>query len=206
MSGTNRLGPAVSKRRIALAVVGLAQTWASTYLADAERQEGVAAGTLERPRDYERIVTLSKWPEVQVPAVLVIVSGVLEEPSRRGNGELLGVWDVGVFGLVHGRSADDGDLAESIYGAAIRQMMLNQTADLAGITVAGVRQVTESYDDLPVRRGRSVRGALLGFALTVRHHASAGNRLASPPVPPIGDPGPYPTADTVTVTLEKTPN
>lgn len=207
MTDTNRLGPALGKRVLATATLDLVRAYASTYLADAERQHGLTAGRLERPRDYERLVTFSKWPEVHLPAVLCMIPGLAAPPSRRGDGEHFGTWSVALIGIVHGADHDDGDIYESVYGSALRSLVLNQGGRMAGITALGIEQVGEAYDDLPTRRGRSVRGVTVEFEVQVRRHASTGRPLAAPPTPdPIGDPGPYPTADTVTVDLTKTPS
>src|SRR5215472_7746956 len=66
------------------------RTWSSTYIGEMERQYGLAAGTLPRIRAWRTAPSMDKWPEDQLPCVVVQALGTSELPLMGGDGAYTG--------------------------------------------------------------------------------------------------------------------
>jgi len=61
------------------------------YLAETERQHGIAVGTIQRPR---AMVVTERFPEDQLPAVIVESPGTADLPLPDGQGRYMARWEV----------------------------------------------------------------------------------------------------------------
>jgi hypothetical protein len=205
VSGSNILGPLVTMGNVRAACEQLARDYIAPYLGDAARAEGKAPEWIAPPASYRVAREVMKWPESQTPALIVAVPGTNAAPRPRGTGVYAATWAVTFGAIVAGQDDEDTDAQASIYEAAMRAMVLKQGGNMAPLGVERVTWTGSAQDPVPQHDHRYILAASVNFDIEVRDVANSHQGFPEPPEPPLGDPGPYPTADTVDVTLEKTP-
>lgn len=201
-------GDFVDSAQVEASVTALLQTWLSTYLYELERQKGLTEGSLARPRSYN----VESGPGVaflgaeQIPAIMVVSSGLAGKPAREGDGSYRASWIIGVGAVVSARDAQSTRLLAGHYAAAIRMLLLQKRdAQWEGITWED-----EGYDEIGTEEGRSLAGARVLFTLDYRHVATSGTGPVEP-MPHTPESDPYadwpviPDAAHVIVTTERTP-
>lgn len=180
------------------------QTWMATYLGEMERRTGRPGGSLQPPRSYVTVNELVRWPEEQIPAVIIVSPGLADEPARHGDGGYTAGWvvDIGVIVSASSRQATS-ELAK-VYAVAVRAALL-QHRSLGG-RASGVSWVDESYDDLPAEQGRTLAAGLGRFHVRAKDvvNSDAGTANPVPPPDPVIPPGDWPTVreDGVTITTK----
>jgi hypothetical protein len=185
--------------------VALCRKWFSTYLAETERQHGIEAGTLQRIRGWALGPSFDKWPEDQVPGLLIVSPGALERPRHDGAGLYRVRWQLDVGVLCSARTQRLSRQQATLYGAAVRDLFL-QRPSLEGHT-AGLDWLGDSYDDLDYDDTRSLASARNRFAVEVAGVGQTGAGPVTPddPLDPDTDPWPlWPIAETVTVEIDGT--
>lgn len=184
------------------AAIEWAQTWLPDYLADSCRAHGKASDWIAAPRSWEAAEEVTKWPQQQLPAIVPGIPGTAGDPARRGDALYDVTWTVTLGAIVAGIDDNDTELQASIYAAALTQMTLQQAAKLPGLSVASKRWRGLSFDTLPQHEDRRyLLAASVAFEVTLSNAASGKTALTVPSTPPITDPGDWPTADDVSVTL-----
>lgn len=179
------------------------RTWISTYLAEVERQSGLVAGSLQRPRGFVTAPSLDKWPEDQLPALLLISVGMSEPPLKQGDGRFRARWEMGLACVVSARREDESRALAMRYMAALRALFV-QRPSLDG-NAAGTVWLGEQYDQLEYDDARSLTAGLAQFTVEVEDvvSANAGPLRADKPLDPDVDPWPaWATAKVVGVTVE----
>lgn len=159
------------------AVLATLREHAAEYVEEVERQQGREPGALARPRGYIVASQFQRWPEDQLPVVVVISPGFAGPPRRAGDGRIMARWSVGVGVIVssaHREAARDNG---QLYAAAMRALVL-QHEDLGGLA-AGVELQDEDYSDFPFISTRTLMSARVLFSATVDDVTSAG--WGSPP-------------------------
>ncbi len=189
-------GPIVSGHDVESHLVAVFKRWAGTYLAEKERQDGLEAGTLARPRSIGVADSLDKFDEDQLPAIVLVSIGLAERPVKNGDGYYRGRWDVGVACICAARTGEESHASCQRYMAALRTLLI-QRPSLDG-WAAGIDWQGEQYDQLDFDTSRSLDVGLGNFWVEV-----AGISLANagPPTPsdPL-DPDTAPWADWSKVT------
>jgi hypothetical protein len=203
LTSSSSFGPIVSGGDVEQWVLELLRTWLSTYLSEVERQHDLEAGWLQRPRAYVRTGSLDKWPEDQLPAVLVISVGTAEPPIKEGTGAYRARFVIRTGALVSASTEEATHALAQHYGAALHTLLV-QRPSLDG-HAAGTVWMGETYDDLDYDDGRSLSVAIVEFTVEVHDVAiaNAGPLTPSAPLDPDTDPWPLdPTADVVEVVVE----
>jgi hypothetical protein len=199
---TSAIGPIVTGRDVELAALRMLKRWSSTYLAEAERQTGRTVGSLPRVRAWTTAPDFEKWPEDQLPCVLLISPGLAEPPNVRGTGNYRARFSLGIAVIVSAARMDDTAALAKLYCATLRACLL-QHQSLEGFA-AGVTWLDENYDDLPSIDDRSLGAGQAIFAVEVDGISTRWNGPTSPdsePPEPPTDPIPAdPTAERVVVT------
>jgi hypothetical protein len=211
VAGDNREGPLLTINTVRQALkadmLGTAPDgsagWLTYYMADAERAEGVDEGYVQRPRGWQMPSQPTKWPEVQVPTVLIVVANTEGDPRPDGADVYRATYAVELGAVVRGLDDDDTWQQASVYGAALRAYGVKRMLALPGVDVEGVAWSGESYDDVPQVEARSLRMASQAFTVVFNGVVSRTPGLAVVPGSPLGDPGPYPAAQTVAVSINK---
>src|SRR4051812_42745433 len=100
----SQFGRIISDDQVEDAVVDTLRKWTPTYLAEVERQRGLAPGYYQRPVDSSFLLhtDFDKWPEEMLPVVEVISPGVDDDPPRKGAGDYHAHFMIGVIGIVSG--------------------------------------------------------------------------------------------------------
>jgi len=185
------VGPIVSGRDVELAALALLRRWSGTYLAEAERQRGYAPGQLPRIRGWATSSDFEKWPEDQLPCVLLVSPGLAEAPRPDGAGFYRASFSLGFAVIVSTATMEETAIKAKLYCAAHRACLL-QHSSLEGFA-AGVTWVDETYDDLDSIDTRSLGAGQAIFSVEVHGFAARWNGPTTPSEPPDPDTDPLPT-------------
>jgi hypothetical protein len=193
---SSAIGPIVSGRDVELAVLTFLKRWSGTYIAECERQRGRPPGSLPRIRGWTVASEFEKWPEDQLPCVLLVSPGLAEAPTPDGGGFFRAKFTLGLAVIVSTATANDtADLAK-LYCAAMRAAIL-QHQSLEGFA-RGIEWLDENYDDLPSVDTRSLGAGQAIFAVEIDGFARRWNGPTTPGEPPDPDTTPLPTDPTAT--------
>lgn len=177
------------------------QTWLPTYLREVERQTGRDPNTLPAVRSWKPVNIFERWPEDQLPAVLLVSPGLIGTPEKEGDGYYRARWSLGIGVVVSARDAATTNSLAKVYAAAVRATIL-QHQSLGGHS-RGVGWVDEKYDDLPAEKGRTLAAGQNIFWV---EYAQVVSTKGGPiqPVPPDDEPPPedWPTVETADTTIE----
>lgn len=161
--------------------IDVLKRWESTYLSEVERQSGMVAGTLQRARSFVRTISFDKWPEDQLPAVMLVSTGLAEPPKKLGDGAYRKRWLVGV-GVCDEASTQEAARRNMHMRATAMQALLVQRPSLDG-QANGVVLLDDSYDNVPYDDGRTLSGGISLFAVDVENCLSANAGPLLPDVP-----------------------
>jgi hypothetical protein len=184
----------------------LFRRWTGTYLSEVERQHGLAAGFWARPRGFVRVLSFDKWPEDQLPVVMLVSTGVANPPERRGDGVYYARWIMGLGVLCSARSEQETHDMARHYIAAIRALV-SQRPSLEGLA-QGVKWMDESYTPLPYDDSRSLCAGQAIFQVDVDDVTTtlAGPATPDDPLEPDTDPwAVWPTVQTHDETVVNSP-
>lgn len=179
------------------------RTWSGTYLSEVERQHGVEAGTYQRVRQWTVAGAFEKWPEDQLPAIVLVSPGLAERPLKNGEGVYRARWSIGVSCICSAATMAAAHDMAMIFTAAHRTL-LEQKPRLA----EGVRAIDwldERYDDLAFDDTRALYAGQVTTTIEVDSvlNASAGPLTPSEPIQPTTDPYPlWPQVQLVDVDVE----
>jgi hypothetical protein len=183
----------------------LTRTWFSTYLSIVERDEGLVAGVTQRPRSFLVVTSLDKWPEDQLPAVLLVSTGLTESPVMHGEGQYTGRWAIDVTCICSAREEADARAIMHRYIAALELLFL-QRPSLDG-NADGTVWLGATYVTLPYEDTRTLASAQAQFAVQVDNAMSARGGPITPdaPLEPDTDPwADWPVVETTDIEVEQT--
>jgi hypothetical protein len=189
-------GPIVTGGDVEQWVLALLRKWFSTYLAEVERNHGLSGRDLPRPRGWALGPSFDKWPEDQLPGVLVSSQGTLQPPQRDGDGVYRVRWAMEPGIVCSARTQNESHALAMLYGAAIFDLLI-QRPSLDG-HAAGTVWLGETYDDLGYDDSRSLYAVKERFAVDVENVAwgNAGPTTPDEPLDP-DDTQPWPDWPTV---------
>jgi hypothetical protein len=158
-------GPLVTGHDVEQAVLSTLRKWSGTYIAEAEDAHGITRCSLERVRAWVIGPTLDKWPEDQLPAVVIASPGLAPPPRRNGEGYYRATWriELGVVcaARTQARSRELSALYLRAHMAIVAQKQsLESFAD-------GVAWLDESYTQLDYDDVRSLYSGSAVFAIDV---------------------------------------
>jgi hypothetical protein len=207
VSEANVFGKVITGAAVERAIVGFLTdadeitggNWLSTCMGEIERVEGLTE-RVTRPRGVVTSSDFEKWPEDQLPVILVISPGLVRPPERKGRGALTFTWGVGIAGLVGDTTAESSRRMGQVYAAAI-SLAINTHKSLGGF-------------DLDFGDGRTLGAGRCVFEVSVEGARPTGGGPSAPlpepdpfdpSAPDTGtDPGPWPgvTETSIDVTLK----
>jgi hypothetical protein len=161
-------GPLVHGGVVENAVKDALVDWLPTYLREVERQHDRAQGSLPSPRSYQLVSEAddpTRWPEDQIPAIVIMCPGFAEEPYHEGTGFYRARYGVSVAAMVSANTQGATRQLARLYGTALAAALL-QHPSLDGFA-SGLRWVDESYDDIPSETSRSLACVIEGFTVDV---------------------------------------
>jgi len=117
--------------------------WSGTYIAELERQHGLTAGELARVRAWRTSQSYDKWPEDQLPCVIVRSVGIGTVPSTDGAGWHSAEYVMQLDNVVSARTEEQSHKLAMLYAAAHGALVL-QRPSLDG-QADGVRWLADDY-------------------------------------------------------------
>jgi hypothetical protein len=203
-------GPLVAGSDIEDRLQATLQRWLASYLYEIERLHQITPGTLPAPRSWVRSSAIEKFPEDQLPAVMIGSPGLTDAPVADGTGHYMATWRVllGVE-IVAGPNRRALELAR-LYTLALRGAALQQQQDpgVTGPSVVRIDWLDERYDELDTIDDRSVCVGICELGV----QAAEVLRRAGGPLEPLIAPQPpdptsptWPTATQAEITIEKEP-
>lgn len=199
-------GQIITFHQVELAMKNFLQRWLPTYLAEMERQTGRTPGSLPRPVAWSNTTEFTKFPEENLPLVVIVCPSITGTPVKEGNGSYRVAYPVGVAVVVKAggsRPKESVRALAGIYSAAVRAAVL-QHRGLDGFAIT-TNWIDERSDDIPVDARRSLGSGQNVFEVEVRDVVSAhmGTSEPDPPADPLEDPGDWPIATDVAFEIEK---
>jgi hypothetical protein len=204
MSLTNLFGQIVSPHQVEEAVVASLTVWLPDYLGELERIEGYTPGTIALPAGIITASEFEKWPEDQLPLILVMNGGLASKPIRRGNGRYEAEWLVNVAPIVADVDEVQTRRLASAYATACRAAVLQHKGLKSPLHPEGfaafIKWRDEKYVDIPFAETRTLGSGQVIFSVGVEGVTTeqAGPRE---PITPAVDPGPLPAVTGVSVTV-----
>lgn len=198
-------GPIVTGYDVEGWVVDQLKAWSSTYLAEVERQHGIEACSLQRVRGWSLAPTFDKWPEDQLPGVLVVCRGLVPPPLKSGDGKYRAKWAVDVGVICSARTQADSHSLAMLFLAAHAEIVIGKPS--LGGHATGVAWLDEQYDQLVYDDTRSLYTGTATFAIEVPdvRTAATGPTQPDPPEDPCADWPPWPEVETVEIEIDKEP-
>lgn len=145
-------GPLVTGTQVEQAALETLQLWTPEYLAWVARQTDREPGSLIQPRSWTISTDTERWPEEQLPSVMLVSTGLTDEPSRDGKGEYTARFALALAVTVSAKDAASTDALCKLYTAALRAILV-QHQSLGGLADA-VEWVDEQYDVLSDTRNK----------------------------------------------------
>lgn len=143
-------------------VAAFLDRWIDSYLSETERRLDLTPRYYARPKSLNVAFDDEKFPENQLPAILVVVDG-FEDPTRIGGDIYSGwlTWSLVIW--VKGQTEKDAHKFAQTYGAAIRSLVLKRPS-LDG-TVNTTEWEGESYGSFITsgERNRTIAGVAIDF-------------------------------------------
>lgn len=196
MSG---FGTIVSGKVVERAVAASLEIWMDGYLGEMERVDGYDANSIERPRGIVTASEFEKWPEDQLPVIVIISSGIQGKPTRRGDGSYEATWQIAVAPIASDMNSEETRDLASTMGAASRAALTQHKRleselhpDGFGTSMEWVGEVPAS---IPFGDSRTLAAMMVMFLVTVDHVVE---EAAGPRVPPENPAVPMPEGPQVT--------
>lgn len=178
--------------------------WSCTYLAEVARQHGIEAGKLPVPKGWVPAPSFDKWPEDQLPGIVVVSTGTTELPLRTGEGAYRARWAIRLGVICSGATQAQSRRLAQMYVAAHAAILI-QRPSLEG-HAAGVVWAGEDYTQLDYNDVRSLYAGEALFTVEVENvrQSAAGPITPADPREPCIDPWPpWSSAVIVDVDVEK---
>lgn len=160
----------------------------------------IKARQLATPSSYATVSEYDRFPEQHLPAIIVAAPGMVERPTKSGDGFIHGTWNIEISATV---SASDGkntrQLAQlylsAIQGAILQRRSLGDPFSAATLTMV-------EYADIPNDRRRSIIAAASVFEVSV-HQMLSTHQGPTSPEPPDPIPDTWPVISEINVSIEK---
>ncbi len=206
MSSQNLYGRIVSATAVEHAVVASLNIWLDGAIGELERVDGYTPGSIERPHGIVTGSQFEKWPEDQIPVILVINAGLAGTPVRRADGVYDTAWLVGCAPVVSDvDQKGTRDLALT-YTAALRMALLQHAKLTSPVNPSGFAHYVdwrgEDYTDIPFLASRSLMAGRVIFEVGVEAAVTQQAGPRTPPADPKVDPGNWPNVGEPTVTVQ----
>lgn len=173
-------------------IIATLRAWLPTYMAEAERQEGLPAGSLEAVRSVTTESSPQRFPEDQLPCLIVVSPGLATPPEMSGaRGAYRARWAIGIAVVVEARTRAETDRLAKIWAALIAGLILQQQQ--VGKGSRGITWEDQRYDEVPAEDRRTLAAGQNEF--TVEYDNVILSRLG--PSEPDSDPEGWPLVQTV---------
>lgn len=172
-----------------------------------ELQDRIDAGTIKprqlaTPKSYATVSEYDRFPEQQLPAIIVAAPGMVQQPIRNGDGYLHGTWTIEVSATVSAPNGKETRQLSQLYLAAIQGAILQRRSLGDPFSAANLMMV--EYADIPNERRRSIIAAVAAFEVSVHEMISTKQGPVSPE-PPDPIPPTWPIATEINISVQKEP-
>lgn len=196
----NMFGPLVGAGDVQDAVEATVRLWLPSYLAEVARRDGREAGALPAFLSYTRLLDIEDLPQAsQIPACVIVCPGT-GDIVRHGTGRHDAEFAVGVGAVVAADTRDHAERLAKLYTLALRALLVQHPT--LGNFASGVWWEGDSYSPLPVS-DRILHGGSIQVTVAVEGVLDDSWRATVPPEDATADPGPWPTVEYVSVTVER---
>lgn len=195
-------GPMRSFGQVELWILAIADKWFDTYLAEAERQMG------EPPHTFPGLSSLitanewGRWPEEHLPSLLVVDTGLGEQPKRDGRGRWRAKRLFGASIVVQAPKRSDVRWASGLYVAAFRSLILQHQDLDHPEAIGGIDWIDERPAPLNTEDERTVGAQMMFFYIDVKDIADEGGVPRGPEFPDEPDDDPYTPPDDLPVIID----
>ena len=121
--------------------------WSDTYLAEMSRHDGqsplTASGTFPSFASYPDALDMSRFPEEQLPACVLVVPGLTSAPQMRGTGKFTAEFTIGLGIAVTGPDKSRTIQLAQLYTTAVRMLILQNSS--LGDFAMGVHWTREEF-------------------------------------------------------------
>jgi phage gp37-like protein len=206
MPGASAFGPLVAASDMEDAVLAQLQAWLPDYLAEVERTHGLQVGSLPQPRSWVLSSEVERFPEEQLPAVMLASPGLTDPPLADGTGIYTARWQLVVAVQVNVRGNRLALRVARLYALALRGALLQQQR--LGLPLRRIDWMDERYRLLDSIDDRTTCVAEVEVAVEVAAVLSRQAGPLEPLLPPGSSQGPdsptWPVALTADVAVTKT--
>lgn len=142
--------------------------WFPEYLAAVERDLGEAPKTFAPLRDWGVANDFDKWPEEHLPFLLVMYSGLSEQPTRQGDGTWNAVALFTASVIVSSNTKQNVRHNQHAYGAALKTL-LSVKRDLGHPEhIGGLKWIDERPAAIPPDGTRSLGAVTCYFTVDIK--------------------------------------
>jgi len=205
LSASNIYGQIIDGDTVEQAVVASLNIWISDYLGEMERLKGYAANTIERPHGIVTSSEFEKWPEDQVPVILVMAAAT-GKPKKHEQGKYEATWTVGIAPVVSDINQPETRKLAMTYAAAIRAAIVQHKLLKSSLHAQGFASSTEwqgeDYSDIAFSDTRTLGSARVMFAVAVDDVVTAIAGPREPSITPSIDPGNWPGVQRIDLDLD----
>lgn len=196
MSASNRYGQIVTPGMVERAFVATLELWMDDYLGELERVEGYDVGEVVRPAGIITASQFAKWPEDQLPLIMVIAPGTTGKPERHAQGRYNVAWAVTAAAIVSDIDELEARRLAGAYAGAMRAAILQHKMLKSPLHPEGFAQFLswkgEGYGDLGFEDARTLDSCRVEFAVGVEDVTTEHAGPRTPSGSPGTDPGPLP--------------
>lgn len=162
----SNFGPFKSGPVVEAAVQAHIEKWFPTYLRAVEPLGEYAEGSLQDFRTIETNPEFERWPEDQIPGLLIVSPGMVPGSAKQeGNGKVRGKFVIGLGIVCSADTRKNSNELAGWYGVAMLGLMLQKPS--LGKFARGVELKDVSYDDLGSDGIRTQASNLLVFEVEV---------------------------------------
>jgi hypothetical protein len=170
-------GPIILASDVEDAIRDVLRDWIDSYLWEIERQHGMEVGGLESPRSWVTSAAIEKFPEDQLPCVVITSPGTTDAPAADGQGLYRVHWRIDVATQAAAAGNRIALRLARLYTAAMRAICVqHQNSGLA----RRVDWLGERYDVLDTVDDRTVCIGVVSLRVEVY---DVTNRNAAPDEP-----------------------
>jgi len=196
-------GNYVTAKDVTDAVQATIQLWSETYLAEMARHDGqdptTDGGLLPDFASYPDSLDLSRFPEEQLPACILVVPGTTQI-EKRGSGKVSALWKVGIGLAVTGQDKPTTIKLAQLYTTAVRMIILQNPS--LGHFANGVTWNREEYTGNIIRADdtRTLAIGVLDFTVSVDGNVDVDQGPVEP-IPNNEPPTGWATVETPSITI-----
>jgi hypothetical protein len=148
------------------------------YLAEYERQNGLAVKTIPVFKTYTQVNEFRDWAGNETPVCVIVSPGLNGKAAKKGDGTYTGQFVLGVAAIVQANNRDATNKLSRAYGAVLRQLLLQQRG-MQGVA-SGNTWEDEKYNDVPESEDRAQASAQVLFTVEVPGIVDASRGILAP--------------------------